>query len=80
MKEDIDYSNKELEEKVRGVFGKAFGAIQPLIIDVLMRRSFTFKLSDEKTIEDARRVLDNLDKIEFNSRIFHLIHIRFQGC
>ncbi len=66
MKEYIDYSNKELEEKVRGVFGKAFGAIQPLIIDVLMRRSFTFKLSDEKTIEDARRVLDNLDKIEFN--------------
>ncbi|MBR2786307.1 MAG: hypothetical protein IKD76_02260 [Clostridia bacterium] len=65
MEEYIDYSNSELEEKLKNVFGDTYGSLQPLIIDILLRRSYVFKISNEKTVQDAKRVLDNLDIVEF---------------
>ena len=67
MVDEINYSNLELEEKLKKIFENKYGVLQPIIIDILLKRKFVFKLSEEQTIMEAERFIDNVGCIEFQN-------------
>ena len=42
-----------------------YGAFTPWVYDILLRRAYTFEQSDEDIIRDAKKVMENISKIEF---------------
>lgn len=63
--EYIQYSNKELEEKIDKILGDNYGEIKPLIKDILLRRKVSFRETDEECINNAKTIIDNLGDVSF---------------
>ena len=64
MSEIIEYSNPKLEEQIKNILGNSYGALQPIIVDTLLKRNIVFKLTDEQTVAETQRILDNLERFE----------------
>lgn len=65
MKKIIDYSNNELEKKIKSEFGESYGTFQPIIVDLLLKRNYVLGLTEEQSIAEARRFMDNVGSIQY---------------
>ena len=65
MEEIIDYSNPLLEKNLIVTFGDKFYPMQPLLIDILLKRAHVFRLTSEESLMEAKRLMDNVDRFEF---------------
>ena len=78
MSELIEYSNPNLERQIKKMFGNSYGALQPIIIDILLKRNKVFSLTEEQTVEETQRIMDNLEafviKDEMPGRKGHRVH------
>lgn len=62
---NIDYSNSLLEKNLTAMLGDKFYPMQPLLIDILLKRAYVFKLTNEESFMEAKRLMDNVDRFEF---------------
>ena len=70
MSEEIvlykDYYKEKQIQLIKSIIPEdKFGTFTPLIYDILLRRAYTFEQSDEDIIRDAKKVMENISKIEF---------------
>lgn len=61
-----DYYKERQIQLIKSIIPEdKYGAFTPLIYDILLRRAYTFEQSDEDIIHDAKKVMENISKIEF---------------
>ena len=64
-----DYYKERQIQLIKSIIPEdKYGAFTPLVYDILLRRAYTFEQSDEDIIHDAKKVMENITKIEFAGR------------
>ena len=65
MKNKIDYYDSNLANLIKQKLGNKYGSFQPIVIDVLLRRKYVFKYSNEQCLKETDRFIDNCEYISF---------------
>lgn len=65
MKNKINYYDSNLANLIKQKLGNKYGAFQPIVIDVLLRRKYAFKYSNEQCLKETERFIDNCEFIAF---------------
>ena len=61
-----DYYKEKQIQLIKSIIPEdKYGVFTPLVYDILLRRAYTFEQSDEDIIRDAKKVMENITKIEF---------------
>lgn len=61
-----DYYKERQIQLIKSIIPEdKYGVFTPWVYDILLRRAYTFEQSDEDIIRDAKKVMENISKIEF---------------
>lgn len=61
-----EYTTKELRQKIENQINNKYEEFSDIIVDITLKRAYTFGFSEEEILKDVDSLLKNCDKIKFS--------------